>query len=140
MHRPEATKGRAMTRSAPIHGGPRRYIVDPTWPPMLGLRLPPEYGPAGDVEVWEVAANEVVHVRRGHWPFGVDAVRLLASVPLHAFRYGGQWAYSGDLKPRTAAIYRLTERDVLTLTVRQGRAGQVAVLPLRRADITGPGE
>jgi hypothetical protein len=100
---------------------------------MLELRLSPEYTPAGEVEVWELGANEVVHVRHERWSFRVDAVRVLASVPLHAFRYGGQWPYAGDLKPRTAAIYRLNGQALLTLTVRQGRAGQVAVLPLRCA-------
>lgn len=100
---------------------------------MLALRVPPEYVTAGDVEVWEVAANEVVHLRADRWSFRVDAVRLLASVPLHAFRYGGQWPYAGNLKPRTASIYRLAERDLLTVTVRQARAGQLAVLPLRAA-------
>lgn len=122
-----------MTASKPVHGGPRRYILDPTWPPLLGLRLPAGYVPAGAVEVWEVAANEVVHVRAQRWSFPVSAVNVLASVPLHAFRYGGQAPYTGDLRPRTAAIYRLTEGDLLTITVRQGRAGQVAVLPLRAA-------
>jgi hypothetical protein len=129
-----------VTRSKPIHDGPRRYILDPTWPALLAHAVPPEFEPAGPVEVWELPQHGHEEVRAERWPFPVDAVCVLASVPLHAFRHGGQWPYSGDLKPRTAAIYLLAERDLLTVTVRQGRAGQVAVLPLLRASITGPGE
>lgn len=120
-----------MRGSKPTHGGVRRYILDPTWPPLLALGLPAEYVPAAHVEVWDMVANGSTSIKAERWPVRVDAVRLLASVPLHAVRYGGQWPYSGNLKPRTAAIYRLNERDVLAITVSQASAGQVAVLPLR---------
>jgi hypothetical protein len=120
-----------MSRSKPVPGGPRRYALDPTWPRLLPVGLPPAYVAAGGVELCELAQHGSFEVTLARWPFTVDAVRLLASVPLHAFRSRGQWPYSGNLKPRTAAIYRLKERDVLTITVRQGRAGQMAVLPLR---------
>lgn len=128
-----------MRASRPTHGGLRRYALDPTWPPLLVLGLPAQYVPAADVEVWEVIANGAANVRAERWRFRVDAVRLLASVPLHVFRYGGLWPYSGDLKPRTSAIFRLSGSDLLTLTVRQGRNGQLAVLPLRREAATAEG-
>lgn len=129
----------ALTRPGPLHGGPRRYVLDPTWPAMLALGLPPQYEPAEVVEVWELAQHGTASIRSSRWGFRVDAVRVLASVPLHAFRHGGEWPYSGDLKPRTAAVYRLAERDLLTLAVRQGRSGQLAVLPLRQVAATAPG-
>lgn len=120
-----------MSLPGPIPDGPRRYVLDPTWPALLVHHLPLEYAPAGPVEVWELAQSGRIDVKAERWPFAVDAIRVLASVPLHAFRHGGQWPYSGNLKPRTATIYKLTFADLLVLTVRQGRAGQVAVLPLR---------